>query len=126
MTARPLFVYGTLRPGTNHPMQRWLQNRSDDLGPAVYRGRLYQVAWYPALLPSNQPCDRVQGNILRLHEQSLWTQLDEYEGAEFRRQEIEVRQNGRMLRVWAYLYDGPTSGAPRIKSGDFLHPHAAE
>src|SRR3546814_12945177 len=46
-----LFVYGTLRPGCDDPMARWLRDAARHVGPAVAQGGLYRVAAYPGFVP---------------------------------------------------------------------------
>lgn len=129
-----LFVYGTLRRGAGHPMAGVLAGGSKAAGPATFQGRLYRVSWYPGAVPSARPEDRIRGEVFALSAESaagLLDQLDEYEEARpgtgaaalYRRERHTVRlADGRELRAWIYLYNGPTAGLERIASGDFLAP----
>jgi len=130
MTVDTLFVYGTLRRHTGHPMQRLLAGEATCLGPASWQGRLYRVAHYPAAVPSADPKERIVGEIWRLNEpERLLSQLDRYEECgpgfpeptEYVRQIHRVRDTaGRELAVWVYVYNRPVEGLERILSGDFL------
>jgi gamma-glutamylcyclotransferase (GGCT)/AIG2-like uncharacterized protein YtfP len=132
--ADSLFVYGTLRPGADHPMAAVLAEASTHLGPACFQGRLYRVSWYPCVVPSDSPADRVLGDVFSLHPTSaddLLRRLDLYEGAQprpdgpalYRRERRPVvLDSGRSLDVWIYLFNRPVDRLERIPSGDFLAP----
>ncbi len=108
---------GLLRSGTQY------------LGPGTIRGRLYQVHHYPAAVPSDDPGERVHGELYRLLDPALLPRLDDYEecGAhhprphEYRREPVTVlRPGGDAVIAWAWLYNRPVQGLQRIPSGDFL------
>ena len=46
---RHLFVYGTLRRGSGHPMSRFLAARARLLAGARVPGRLYDLGGFPGL-----------------------------------------------------------------------------
>lgn len=125
-----LFVYGTLRrdaAGKTHPL---LAGCTHFLAEARYHGRLYRIADYPGVVPSDSPRDHVLGEVYTLEApRMLLSRLDAYEGCgprfppptEYVRRIQEVRLgDGTVLRAWIYLYNRSTSGLHRIKSGDFL------
>lgn len=125
-----LFVYGTLRRSANHPMHQLLEQTSRFIGMAHFRGTLYQVTHYPAVVASANPDEQVLGEVYQLlqPEQTL-PQLDKYEecGADFpepqeyRRELQSVRlENGDSLAAWVYLYNRDTRMLRPIPSGDFL------
>src|SRR5579871_1224698 len=76
-----LFVYGTLMQAYDHPMARLLSEQAERLGEGSCCGQLYQIKHYPGLIASNDPADRVFGELFRLRDtKSLLAQLDDYEG----------------------------------------------
>lgn len=125
-----LFVYGTLRRGTGNPMCRLLDQYARLIDHARYQGRMFRIAQYPGVVASDDPGDRVHGELHELiRPESLWPTLDSYEGCgprdaepfEFvRRPQPIVAADGSELQAWVYLYNRPTIGLRRIDSGDFL------
>lgn len=125
-----LFVYGTLRRGSGHPMQALLSRRTRWLGPAVLRARLFRVGAYPAVIASVRPAERVHGDVYVLDTPArLLARLDAYEGCdaaarpprEYRRERLPVRlRRGSRLEAWVYVYNRPLRGLRRLRSGDFL------
>lgn len=125
-----LFVYGTLRRASGHPMHRVLAEAADFVGEATAAGRMYWADGYPCVVPSESPADRVRGEVYRLADpEPTFAALDAYEQCDrscpeqglFRRRRVEVTvDDGRRLDAWIYLYNRSTEGLPRIASGDFL------
>ncbi len=92
-----LFVYGTLRSGFENNYARLLRAGSDFVGPAEVRGSLRAVGEYTAFAPDGDGV--VQGELYRMREPAkLLSALDEYEGDEYERVEIQV--NGEP--AWIY------------------------
>lgn len=116
MSATPdlLFVYGSLLSTSSHPMAAWLAAHADLLGAAVFKGKRFQVDWYPGVVPGDDG-DAVVGEVHRLHDpRAAWPLLDAYEEtgpgagehAEFRRALVEVTMaDGRAAACWIYLYN---------------------
>lgn len=78
-----LFVYATLRGDTGGDMHHTLARVADFVGTATFRGRLYKVRHYAGAAPSDDPKDRVHGEVYRLRDpQKILAVLDEYEGCE--------------------------------------------
>jgi gamma-glutamylcyclotransferase (GGCT)/AIG2-like uncharacterized protein YtfP len=125
-----LFVYGTLRQNTNHPMQQLLAQHSRFIAMARYQARLYQVDYYPGAVPSNNADDQVVGELYQLIQPDLLLPaLDNYEECgsgfaqpqEYRRElQSVVLENGDSVVAWVYVYNRSTEGLRLIKSGDFL------
>lgn len=124
-----LFIYGTLRPGTGHPLARRLAAESAYLGPATMAGKLYRLSYYPGAIASGRPGDIVHGDVVRLLNpgRSLaW--LDEYEGCGIGQPEpqayqrvivpVKVRSRER-LDAWVYVYRYPVHPARHIPDGRF-------
>lgn len=130
MTLEYLFVYGTLRQGTETNMHRLLAQHSDFVGDATFQGRLYKIDYYPGAVSSVDPAHRVKGEVYALREPAtVLPALDAYEECgpgsaeptEYVRalQEV-VLGNGHALMAWVYVYQHPTAGLTEIVSGDFL------
>lgn len=112
-----LFVYGTLRRASAHPLARLLASKSEWLGVAEFRGLLFDVGSYPGAVPSNDPTHRVRGEVYRLTDPvTILALLDRYEefGEEFPdpNEFIRTRQavvlGGTRIEAWIYLYNHPT------------------
>jgi len=125
-TNLPLFVYGTLRAGCGRAHHDFL-GATTALGPASLRGALYDVGRYPAAVIGDAMY-LIHGELYDLRgDTDLLARLDAYEECsaefteprEYRREIVEVTQNQRIRPAWAYLYNRPTHGLPRIESGDY-------
>ncbi len=128
-----LFVYGSLKSDSPHPMARWLERHARLLGPARFQGRLIRVSWYPGALDSDHAGDSIQGELWQLlRPKTVLRRLDRYEGydpahpgrSEFVRVLRPVSFEGNERRAWIYLYAGRKAArAPRANSG-FMHRRA--
>lgn len=130
MNAHPVFVYGTLRPGAhgNRAATRLLRE-AKHLGPARLQAKLYRIHWFPGVVLSDDPDDRVKGDLFELPLRGeLLAALDAYERynprrpkrGDFRRELQQVTTNTGQVTAWVYAYFGPVSEVQRIASGDFL------
>lgn len=129
-----LFVYGTLRRAGAAALQPTLEHTACWRGLATLQGQLYRIAWYPGLVETDDPADRVVGDLYQLPaDTALWQALDEYEGCsaecptphEYQRVLCEVvLESGASCQAWVYLYQGSVEGKARIISGDFLQDAA--
>lgn len=128
MSPTHLFVYGTLRRAV---AGRFAQKALADaayLGPARMPGRLYLVGdHYPGLIPGAD--GTVHGELYRLPNSALLTELDEYEGCspgdaephEFVRASGAVTTgSGETVDAWYYRYNWPVQDEQMIRSGDFI------
>lgn len=122
-----LFVYGTLRIGSAHPMAARLAGEAAYLGPATVGGSLYRVADYPGFVPGRT--GRVLGDLFRLVDaQATLAWVDAYEEItsdfpaprEYRRERMTVESGGGAAMAWVYAYARDPAGLPRIAGGDFL------
>lgn len=125
-TDLPLFVYGTLRAGCG-PAHHDFLSAATALGPASLLGTLYDVGRYPAAVAGDSQY-LIHGELYDLRgDAELLARLDAYEECsaefpeprEYRREIVEVTQHHRLRPAWAYLYQRPTHGLPRIESGDY-------
>lgn len=125
-----LFVYGTLRRDTSSEMYHLLARYADFIAEGTYQGRLYKIDYYPGVVPSDDPHDRVKGEVYSLRDPAtVLPQLDRYEecGPGFtepteyvRRCEDIALSNGKVCRAWVYIYNRQTDGLVWIPSGDFV------
>ena len=125
-----IFVYGTLRAAPDHDMSRVLERHADFVGRGRIPGILYDVGPYPGAVRKSGTRASVRGDVYRLRDsERALPILDRYEGwnetkrrsAEFKRSRILVDLGaGKKVRAWIYLYNRPTTGLPRIRSGDYL------
>jgi gamma-glutamylcyclotransferase (GGCT)/AIG2-like uncharacterized protein YtfP len=124
-----LFVYGTLMPGSRHPMAGRLGGESRIVGPGSVPGRLYDLGAYPGAVAVAAPAERVHGVVLRLANpaRSLrW--LDAYEGAgeddrepgAYERVIVRVRLTvGRQVDAWIYYFRGALGRAKYLRGGRY-------
>lgn len=127
MSQELLFVYGSLRPGFDGEMARWLASVASCQGAAVANGALYRVDYYPGFVPGWDGI--VTGALFLLPDASATLSvLDEHEECaahfpashEFRRERIKVRCAAGSTDAWTYVYARDVAGLERIASGDFL------
>jgi gamma-glutamylcyclotransferase (GGCT)/AIG2-like uncharacterized protein YtfP len=127
-----LFVYGTLRRGSDNDLCHLLGEHADFVSYANYQGQLYEVDYYPGAVPSDNPLDQVRGELYRLKTLELadfvLSVLDEYEecGTAFQAPTEFVRrvqpvwlESGERVIAWVYLYNRVTDKLKRLCSGDF-------
>lgn len=125
-----LFVYGTLRLGSQNPHAAFLHECCTHAGRGTITGRLYRIGYYPGVLLDPGGV-QVLGDIFALppgeERAGLLQQLDHYEGvdrpeadAEYLREPVQVQTASGEVLCWVYLYNHSVAGKPEITSGDFL------
>jgi gamma-glutamylcyclotransferase (GGCT)/AIG2-like uncharacterized protein YtfP len=125
-----IFVYGSLLSRAAHPMGERLRAEATLVDAASIQGRLYRVSWYPGVVLSDDPADRVYGEVYRLVVPVASLQwLDEYEGITpgptgvaasdaYERRIVPVRlEGGQSIETWMYVYRRPVAGLERVTSG---------
>jgi gamma-glutamylcyclotransferase (GGCT)/AIG2-like uncharacterized protein YtfP len=90
-----LFVYGTLRLGQS---AAHLMVGAEFLGEATLRANLVQFGAYTGLRPGGS---LVRGEMFQVPE-SLFGQLDKYEGPDYVRRLSEVECAGETVTAWVY------------------------
>ena len=111
-------------------MSKVLERHADWIGRGKVPGILYDVGRYPGAVKNTGTRAFVRGDVylLRNPDRALKV-LDRYEGwdakkprsAEFRRSRVVVDLGaGKTVKAWIYLYNRPTTGLTRIRSGDYL------
>jgi gamma-glutamylcyclotransferase (GGCT)/AIG2-like uncharacterized protein YtfP len=115
-----LFVYGTLRRGSDNKFARMLADRARFVGTARVPGQLFDFGSYPAAVPSDQPHHWIHGEVWGLEDPEVLSSLDEYEGAEYERAIMPVQmRNGLEVNCWIYWYVSAVTGR-LIASGDWF------
>jgi gamma-glutamylcyclotransferase (GGCT)/AIG2-like uncharacterized protein YtfP len=101
---KPLFAYGTLRQGAAPGEIAAAVARMKALGSGVARGRVFDLGAYPGAVFDSD--GEVRGEVYAVASDADWAAMDAYEGAQYRRREIEVKTAGGDLVCWAYEYLG--------------------
>lgn len=127
-----VFVYGTLRSDAKSAAhQQWMRG-ARLVGPATVPGCLYHAGRYPAAIPSDDPADRITGELYAIEPdraEDLLAALDGYEGydAEAPEASLFVRAvtdvttpDGNTAQAWIYWFARRTAHLPRVRSGDWL------
>jgi gamma-glutamylcyclotransferase (GGCT)/AIG2-like uncharacterized protein YtfP len=123
-----LFVDGTLRRRSRHPMARRLAGAARHIGAATIAGRLYDLGRFPGLKAPRTSADWVQGDVYDLGENAELTlrAMDAYENAEsppptpYDRQLTPARLiGGQPLNAWVYWYRGEVIESNLIASGSY-------
>jgi gamma-glutamylcyclotransferase (GGCT)/AIG2-like uncharacterized protein YtfP len=110
-----IFVYGTLRRNASNA-QRMSSARF--LFEARVKGALYRVDWYPGFTFNGET--DVTGEVYEVSQETL-SELDEYEGEEYKRSLIEMNSpSSGALNVWVYEFIKDTKNLQRIPNGNWL------
>jgi len=127
-----IFVYGTLRRAAATPMSNLLTRHCSHFADGYLQGRLYQVNGYPGAIESDEPTDRVYGELYTLvNPCQVLPELDNYEECtgkfpephEYTRKKLPITLAGGVcITAWVYIYNHSVVNLPRINSGDYLHP----
>ncbi|PKQ46237.1 gamma-glutamylcyclotransferase family protein [Confluentibacter flavum] len=125
-----LFVYGTLMKTVNNGMSCFLHYNAEFIGNAYILGKLYDLDGFPGAIVSDNPSERVYGNIFKIKDtQTVFKVLDDYEGIgagppddyEFvRDQVIAYLEDGTEINTWFYAYNLPTDTLKLIPSGRYF------
>ena len=114
-----LFVYGTLRAESPHPMAS-ASARAKHVGKGSTPGLLYDFGWYPGAMFEADSRYRVIGEVFALKNAArLLADLDKYEGTAepgnaFRRVPVKVRlDGGGTVDAWSYEMGNRRRGGGR-------------
>lgn len=130
-TTFQLFVYGSLRSGFRNPVYNYLTQYFTLMGEAVVKGQFFDNGHYPVAMPTTED-HFLTGELYVINnpEEFAWAiaQLDDYEGMNgeadepilYRRELVDVFQNGKPTKAWIYWYNGSVDNMPRIETGDVL------
>ncbi len=128
MQTNQIFVYGTLLRGVPSAMAGYLERQGRYLGEAELPGYLLDLGSYPGLVYEPDSAAQVYGQVFALDDPAgILAELDRYEGidpqapeaGEYRRALLPVLREGRAVECWAYVYNRPPEGLPRIPGGDY-------
>lgn len=118
-----LFVYGTLRYESEHPMARRLRTKAHHIGKGSVAGRLYDLGAYPAAVFDANEKRRIVGDVFKLMPgRNVLAEMDSYESIarQYKRNVLQVKlANGGTVDAWAYGVDSMPR-APLIADGDFI------
>ncbi len=129
MATEYIFVYGSLRKDIPSPARAVLDDHAEYIGEALFRGKLYEIDWYPGVIPSDNENDVVHGEVYKMVDRfEVLSKLDRYEGCSpmdpkphaFIRKQVPVILERDEITAWIYLYDLPVDGLTQIPSGDYL------
>jgi len=122
-----LFVYGSLRTESPHPLAMKLRSQGRLLGKGSAPGILYDLGRYPAAMFGTGHDSRVIGEIFELpRDGRLLRELDYFEGTEepgspLSRIEIDVLlEEGSSLRLETYSLAAPPPIRRVIEGGDWI------
>lgn len=133
-----LFVYGTLRAESAHPMAHRLRVGARHVGKGTTPGLLYDFGAYPGAVFAPDEKYRVVGDVFALAAPRLLADLDKYEGVavpgddeppeehdhKYERVLVKVAlEGGGSVDAWAYQVKNPPR-ARLIGSGDFIADRA--
>lgn len=125
-----LFVYGTLRPDSGHPMGRVLAHNARWIGNAAIRGRLSWIGPYAAAV-EDHAAGWLQGELFEITGGAfVWRALDRYEGCEdetdeYERRRVPVRyehaSTPRWTTAWCYVLANAGNSALRPAGRPLAH-----
>ena len=125
--SKHLFVYGSLRSESPHPLAVKLRSQGRLIGKGSACGVLYDLGRYPAAMFGSEHKSRVIGEIFELpRDGRLLRELDYFEGTEepaspLSRIEIDVLiEEGSSLRLETYSLGTPPPIRRVIESGDWI------
>ena len=131
MESEYIFVYGTLRRGVSKSMHNELLRYAEFYAEASMQGKLFEIKGYPGVILSDNPQDKVHGELYRIIRRGkLLCLLDEYEECsnrfprphEYIRRQIPVtHSDGQLTPAWVYLYNLPVKRLKQIQSGDYVN-----
>jgi len=123
-----LFVYGTLKRRSRHPMARRLAQSARWIAGARIAGRLYDLGRFPGLKEARANDESVQGDVYDLgaDAERILVEMDAYENAESppptpyeRALTTSTLTDGTALQVWVYWYRGDVREENFIASGSY-------
>ena len=115
-----LFVYGTLRNACDNPMAQLLRQNARFIGHGYVPGRLFDLGWYPGATYEPDSSHRVWGDVFFLTDNTILTQLDNYEGDEYARIDVPVQMGDTQVRCQMYVFLKPDGHQRLIESGNYF------
>ncbi|MGD2047051.1 MAG: gamma-glutamylcyclotransferase [Gemmatimonadota bacterium] len=124
-----VFVYGTLRKDSRGQVLSPLCRDWIFVGYGSVGGRLYDFGAYPGAVPSDDPEERIRGEVYELPApETMLPPIDRYEGCspeddlphEFERKLVTVEmEDGSEATAWIYWYR-PQPRGRLLPTGDYL------
>ncbi|MEI7736206.1 MAG: gamma-glutamylcyclotransferase family protein [Ferruginibacter sp.] len=126
-----LFVYGSLRSGFHHPAYEYMARNFQLLGPAVVKGKLYDMGEYPVAKPTTED-QFIKGELYAVNENSdfgyVISQIDDYEGLHveegekplYSRELTTAFINDQLVTAWVYWFNENVDGLTQLATGDML------
>lgn len=126
-----LFVYGSLRSGFHHPAYEYMARNFRLLGPAVVKGKLYDMGEYPVAKSTTED-QFIKGELYAVNENSdfgyVISQIDDYEGLHVEEGEkpLYTRElttafiNDQLVTAWVYWFNENVDGLTELATGDML------
>ena len=130
-TSYKIFVYGSLRSGFRNPAYEYLTRYFKYSGEALVKGQFFDAGSYPVALPTEDE-HFILGELYSMNSEDEFSwafeQLDDYEGlnvesgetALYKRNLVEVFQNGETQIAWIYWYNKSIEDMPEIETGDVM------
>ncbi len=130
-TSHKIFVYGSLRSGFRNPAYEYLTRYFKYSGEALVKGKFFDAGSHPVALPTEDE-HFILGELYSMNSEDEFSwafeQLDDYEGLHvepgetplYRRDLVEVFQNGETKTAWIYWYNLRVEGMPEIETGDVM------
>lgn len=122
------FFYGTLMAGFDRRRRAGIDDKMTYRGRGYITGALFDLGIYPAAVPSSDGC--IWGEVYEFSDvDAVLAALDDIEGYSqadpdrslYLRRRVNVTLDmSASVEAWAYFYNAPLGGAPRIDSGDYL------
>ena len=130
-TKQRIFVYGTLRSGSQNEFFNLLKSSSKRIGPGKLNARLYDLGQSPGAKPGNDKKQVTVGEVYEVDQKNwgeLINKLDEYEGfdannlvdSEYIRKKETIKMGSKNVSAWIYWYNLPLRGRRPIKKGDYV------
>lgn len=122
-----VFFYGTLMTGFDRRRRLGLDDQLRFRGRGWTQGALFDLGLYPAAVPAGD--GQVWGEVFEVTDPApVLAALDDVEGYDpetpdtslYLRRQVVVHLETGSAEAWAYFYNAPLGGAPRIPSGDYL------
>lgn len=127
------FTYGTLKRGQERHilLQELYDEAQIEIRPAYTIGRLYDLGYFPALLPGE---DKIEGELITIHNENMMgtikTMLDGIEGyfgpddernLYYRDVKDVYLPDGSIYQAYAYFFSRPQllSDTQRMKKGSW-------
>ena len=126
-----LFVYGSLRSGFRNPAYEYLTRYFKYSGEALVKGKFFDAGTYPVAIATDEE-HFINGELYSMNSEDEFSwafeQLDDYEGVNvmpgelplYKRELVNVFQNGETLQAWIYWFNGNTNNLTEIETGDVM------